>query len=66
MMIISNGTRSGSWHTGEDMICPREGPVLTFQVDGHESEWLIGVIRAALEKEGGRIRFTDKPLTPIL
>ena len=37
MMIISNGTRSGSWHTGENMHLSPEGPVLTFQVDGHES-----------------------------
>ena len=39
MMIISNGTRSGSWHTGENMHIPK-GQVLTFQVDGHELTWL--------------------------
>ena len=49
MMVISNGTREGSWHVGEDMNIPA-GRVITFQVDGDE---LAEQIRATVKQARG-------------
>jgi hypothetical protein len=65
MSIKGHSNRWGSWHIGEDMRVP-EGPVITFQVDGHELEWLIGAIEDKLSKEGRDFIYPTLRLTPVL
>ena len=62
MMIISNGTRKGSWHVGETMNIP-EGRVLTFIVDGDELNWLMDILYLHPDV---RVVHPAKYLTPIL
>lgn len=66
MMIISNGTRKGSWHVGEEMNIP-QGRVLTFTVDGDELEWLLRVfLDGSPRYELPTINYPTERLTPIL
>ena len=71
MMVISNGTREGSWHVGENMHIP-DGPVLTFQVDGDELNWLLRAISYQLtvpvrdrNDPGLRVIYPSTRLTPV-
>lgn len=63
MMILSNGTVEGSWHTGENMHVP-PGPVLTITLDGDELDWMMDALIVALGTEDLHLDYGR--LTPIL
>lgn len=69
MAIKSRSNRWGSWHVGEDMNIPA-GRVITFQVDGHELDWLLSAMAEKMyndDPEGDcRINYPATHLTPVL
>jgi hypothetical protein len=53
--------RWGSWHVGEEMNVP-DGPVVTFQADGHELDAMLEAFRNA----GIIVNYPAERLTPVL
>lgn len=62
MMTISNGTRTGSWHVGDNYMNIPEGRVITIQLDGHELEWFLDQVK----HDGYVVNYPAERLTPVL
>jgi len=60
LTITADKKRFGSWHVGEEMNIP-QGPVITFQADGHELTAILQALRAA----GVTINYPSDYLTPV-